>query len=237
MVTVRGRNEVHVFRDFAALTPELSDQLAAGNRLVQINAIGRYNATVARVDDASRELRVHDAMIERRGNRARLAAVSTQTGSMASSMSNAAALNRYLAGVEQRAFRMARYAVSDIDEAMDIVQDAMLTLARKYATKPEAEWPPLFFRILRNRITDFHRRRTVQRGIFAMFTPRRWRRRYEPDRSRQRWSRVWNRSFERSSTSRHNGSKARLRLCPPGSAKRSCCACGKVSMWRRRRAL
>jgi len=26
------------------LTPELSDQLAAGNRLVQVNAIGRYNA-------------------------------------------------------------------------------------------------------------------------------------------------------------------------------------------------
>jgi len=86
-------------------------------------------------------------------------------------MSDAAALNRYLAGVEQRAFRMARYAVSDTDEAMDIVQDAMLTLARKYATKPEAEWPPLFFRILRNRITDFHRRRTLQRGIFALFTP------------------------------------------------------------------
>ncbi len=45
MVTVRGANEVHLFRDFAGLTPELSDQLAAGNRLVQINAIGRYNAT------------------------------------------------------------------------------------------------------------------------------------------------------------------------------------------------
>lgn len=87
-------------------------------------------------------------------------------------MSNAAALNRYLAGVEQRAFRMARYAVSDVDEAMDIVQDAMLTLARKYAAKPEAEWPPLFFRILRNRIMDFHRRKRVQRGIFALFTPR-----------------------------------------------------------------
>jgi len=45
MVTVRGGNEVHLFRDFAGLTPELSDQLAVGNRLVQINAIGRYNAT------------------------------------------------------------------------------------------------------------------------------------------------------------------------------------------------
>lgn len=44
MVTVRGAHEVHLFRDFAALTPELSEQLAAGNLLVQINAIGRYNA-------------------------------------------------------------------------------------------------------------------------------------------------------------------------------------------------
>jgi len=88
-------------------------------------------------------------------------------------MSNAAALNRYLASVEQRAFRMARYAVSDVDEAMDIVQDAMMTLARKYAAKPEAEWPPLFFRILRNRITDFHRRRAVRSGIFAAFAAQR----------------------------------------------------------------
>lgn len=88
-------------------------------------------------------------------------------------MSNAAALNSFLARVEQRAFRMARYAVSDVDEALDIVQDAMLTLARKYAAKPEAEWPPLFFRILRNRITDFHRRRAVRNRIFGLFAPRR----------------------------------------------------------------
>ena len=87
-------------------------------------------------------------------------------------MSNAPALNRFLTEVEQRAFRMARFAVLDTDEALDIVQDAMMTLAAKYAHKPEAEWPPLFFRILRNRITDFHRRRTIQNGIFALFTSR-----------------------------------------------------------------
>ncbi len=102
-------------------------------------------------------------------------------------MSNAAALNRYLASVEQRAFRMARYAVSNGDEAMDIVQDAMLTLARKYAAKPEAEWPPLFFRILRNRIIDFHRRHAVRSSIFAVFTPRRERRRFESHRGDWRW--------------------------------------------------
>jgi RNA polymerase sigma-70 factor (ECF subfamily) len=88
-------------------------------------------------------------------------------------MPNAAALNSFLASVERRAFRIARYAVSDSEAALDIVQDAMLTLARKYAGKPEAEWPPLFFRILRNRITDFHRRRIVQNGIFALLPGRR----------------------------------------------------------------
>ncbi|HTO59490.1 MAG TPA: RNA polymerase sigma factor [Pseudomonadales bacterium] len=87
-------------------------------------------------------------------------------------MTNGPALNRFLAEVEQRAFRMARFAVADTDEALDIVQDAMLTLAAKYSHKTEAEWPPLFFRILRNRITDFHRRRTIQRGIFALFGSR-----------------------------------------------------------------
>ena len=115
-------------------------------------------------------------------------------------MSNAAALNRYLAGVEQRAFRMARYAVSDADEAMDIVQDAMMTLARKYAAKPEAEWPPLFFRILRNRITDFHRRRAVRSGIFAMFAPAIATTSTNPIDRDQRWSRGRSRSFGRSST-------------------------------------
>ena len=38
----------------------------------------------------------------------------------------------------------------------------MLTLARKYATKPQDQWPPLFYRILRNRITDFHRRQVPE---------------------------------------------------------------------------
>ena len=45
LVTVRGSHELHLFRDFASLTPELTDQLNAGNRLVQIEAVGRYNAT------------------------------------------------------------------------------------------------------------------------------------------------------------------------------------------------
>jgi RNA polymerase sigma-70 factor (ECF subfamily) len=83
-----------------------------------------------------------------------------------------AALDRFLAGVERRAFQMARLAVRDRDDALDIVQDAMLRLVRHYAGASEAEWPLLFFRILRNRILDHQRRGSVRRRVLAFFTPR-----------------------------------------------------------------
>ena len=41
---------------------------------------------------------------------------------------------------------------------MDVVQDAMLKLSEKYGTKPVAELPMLFQRILQNTIRDYYRR-------------------------------------------------------------------------------
>ena len=79
----------------------------------------------------------------------------------------AQALNRFLGEVEASAFQLARYAVRDTDEALDIVQDAMFTLARKYGKKPVSEWRPLFFRILQNRIRDWHRRAGVRRRVVS----------------------------------------------------------------------
>jgi len=46
--------------------------------------------------------------------------------------------------------------------ALDIVQDAMLKLADKYATKPSEELPLLFQRILQNTIRDHYRRQKVR---------------------------------------------------------------------------
>ena len=82
-------------------------------------------------------------------------------------MSQAEALNRFLAEVETSAFHLARSAVRDTDEALDIVQDSMFTLARKYGRKTPAEWRPLFFRILQNRIRDWHRRNTVKSRVVS----------------------------------------------------------------------
>ena len=85
-------------------------------------------------------------------------------------MSAAAEMNRFLMDVENRAFRMAELAVGNRDDAMDIVQDTMLTLARKYARRPADEWRPLFFRILQNRITDCYRRRASSKRLFSFFS-------------------------------------------------------------------
>ncbi len=75
----------------------------------------------------------------------------------------AAALDEFLASVERRALRMAEFSTRDRQEALDIVQDVMLRFVDKYATRPADQWPPLFHRILQNRIVDSQRRATVRR--------------------------------------------------------------------------
>ena len=64
--------------------------------------------------------------------------------------------------MERRAFRMAQLATGDIDDALDIVQEAMFKLAEKYASRPESEWPALFQRILQSKINDWFRRNKVR---------------------------------------------------------------------------
>ncbi len=76
-------------------------------------------------------------------------------------------LNQFLAEVERRAFRMAQVALRDPDDALDVVQDSMLKLARHYGAKPAAEWRPLFYRILENGIRDLQRRRTVRKRFMV----------------------------------------------------------------------
>ncbi len=72
------------------------------------------------------------------------------------------AMDDFLASVERRALRIARLAVDNIDDALEIVQDSMMILVQKYALRGADEWPPLFHRILQSRIRDFYRRSRVR---------------------------------------------------------------------------
>ena len=74
----------------------------------------------------------------------------------------ARALDEFMRGSERRALRMAEFATGSRDEALDLVQDAMFAFVRNYGTRPGAEWPPLFWRVLDSRLNDWHRRQRVR---------------------------------------------------------------------------
>jgi RNA polymerase sigma-70 factor, ECF subfamily len=62
------------------------------------------------------------------------------------------------------------FAVRESENALDIVQDSMLKLSEKYGSKPAAELPMLFQRILQNTIRDFYRRQKVRSLWVTLFS-------------------------------------------------------------------
>ena len=84
-----------------------------------------------------------------------------------STLENRQELNKFLTHVEKRAYRMAEFATGNREQALDIVQDAMLSLVRNYSHKSADEWGPLFQRILQSRIMDRYRRSRVRTAVFG----------------------------------------------------------------------
>ncbi len=83
-------------------------------------------------------------------------------------------ISDFLIEVEKRAYKQALFAVHDEQAALDIVQDSMMKLTVKYASKPPEELPLLFQRILQNTIRDYYRRqktRSLWTTLFSAFAP------------------------------------------------------------------
>jgi RNA polymerase sigma-70 factor (ECF subfamily) len=64
---------------------------------------------------------------------------------------------------------MAEMATGNADDAMDILQDAMLKLVQNYAGRDPNEWGALFQTILQSRITDHYRRNAVRNRFRVWF--------------------------------------------------------------------
>jgi RNA polymerase sigma-70 factor, ECF subfamily len=100
----------------------------------------------------------------------RLSALKSQTSGLPRRMASEKELSDFLENVERRAFKQAVYAVRKDESALDIVQDAMIKLARHYGDKPVQELPLLFQRILQNTIHDYFRREKVRDGWLSLFS-------------------------------------------------------------------
>jgi RNA polymerase sigma-70 factor (ECF subfamily) len=70
-------------------------------------------------------------------------------------------LDAFLDGISARAFRFAELGLRHREDALDVVQDAMVKMLG-YRERPASEWTPLFWSILRSRIIDAQRRRTFR---------------------------------------------------------------------------
>ena len=72
-----------------------------------------------------------------------------------------ASLDAFLAGIGPRAYRFAELGLRHREDALDTVQEAMLRMVG-YGDRPAAEWPALFWSILRSRVVDAQRRRSFR---------------------------------------------------------------------------
>lgn len=80
-------------------------------------------------------------------------------------------MEAFLAEIEKKAYHMAAFATKSHADALDLLQDSMIKLVSNYADKPAEQWKPLFYKILQNRIRDWHRQQKVKNLIFFWQSP------------------------------------------------------------------
>lgn len=79
-------------------------------------------------------------------------------------------MNDFLRTVQSSAYRMAKLSTQNTEDALDIVQDAMMKLIQKYPHKPVNELKPLFYSILSSKLKDWHRKRVFRQQFHWIFS-------------------------------------------------------------------
>lgn len=77
----------------------------------------------------------------------------------------------FLQEIEKKAYHLALLAVGCHADALDLLQDTMIKLVTKYQNRPSNEWKPLFYKILKNKIRDWHRHQKVKNLVFFWKSP------------------------------------------------------------------
>ena len=109
-------------------------------------------------------------------------------------LNSSALLDKFLQGVQSRAFRIAQIATGSSEDALDLVQDAMFKLVEKYSERPEPQWENLSVERQQRRL------RNVQRRFQNMPQVERERLREQFEQQRQRNPRPEQNNGARSST-------------------------------------
>ena len=86
---------------------------------------------------------------------------------MSAEDSSVANLEQFLRSVERRALRQVELSCRDHEDALDVVQEAMMAFVRRYRRKPAAEWPLLFWRVLDSKLIDLYRKRSLRGRWFG----------------------------------------------------------------------
>lgn len=78
-------------------------------------------------------------------------------------------LNQFFIAQEKKAYAIALMSLKNQDDALDVVQDVMIKFVEKYSKKKKQHWCSLFYRMIQNRITDFHRSNSQKKKYFSFF--------------------------------------------------------------------
>lgn len=95
----------------------------------------------------------------------------TTTNSTLAAKASDISMAVFLQEIEKKAYHLALLSVGSHADALDLLQDTMIKLVTKYQNRPSNEWKPLFYKILKNKIRDWHRHQKVKSLVFFWKSP------------------------------------------------------------------